>query len=273
MLSLDVVLGTLCGGVLAVAVTGARMPLAWWFILPVSTWIVYAVDHLWDARRTGAAAHTLRHRFYHRHHATIARQTAVVAVLNTAAALWFLPARVVVPGLLLGLVVLLHLLAAQRAAAHGFPKELSAAWVYTVGIWFAPLALAGRFDPWWLVPIALHFAAALGNLIVYSLFEYPVDLLDHHGSIVCSVGESAARRCLVAITLASSLLAATALLLGPAELSPSIAVLTLLMWLPGVMDRRAGYFGGHARYRVVGDLAFVALALPATLRFLFRFFS
>ncbi len=197
----------------------------------------------------------------------------MVFTLNSAAALWLLPTRLLLPAVLLGLAVLLHLRLAQRAAAHGFPKELSAAGVYTAGIWFAPLLLTGRFDPWWLVPIALHLAAALGNLIVFSLFEYPVDLLDQQGSIVRSFGVRAARRCLYAVTVASSFLAATALLLGPAELVPSIAVLTLLLWLPGVMDRRPDYFGGWARYRVVGDLAFIALALPGTFRLLFRLFS
>ena len=88
--SVDVVLGVLCSAALASFVTEARLPLVWWFLLPAATWSVYSLDHLLDARRTGADAHSFRHVFFFRQ-----RQSMLVLLLivvgsgGVAALLWW----------------------------------------------------------------------------------------------------------------------------------------------------------------------------------------
>ena len=64
-LSLDVVLGALFTGMMAAKLLNCPLPLAWWIGFPLSVWIFYTADHLMDAYRLGAQAHTDRHLFHY----------------------------------------------------------------------------------------------------------------------------------------------------------------------------------------------------------------
>ncbi len=264
-LSLDVVCGVLGGAALAVAVTGAVMPWAWWWVLPAATWVVYSTDRLLDARRVGAGAHSHRHRFYHRHAWTLKVCTAVVGASTVAGALLFLPLRTLVGGAALGGLSAAYLLAAQRCRSRWFPKEVVAASVYVAGIWLGPIAANRGLNRWIVLAVMLHGLAALLNLWVFAWFERDVDELDGHGSIACSWGERATRRWLVVLTLAGSCGVAVGVAGGPPRLVPAMAVMFIVIAAPWAMQRFNSYFAAGFRYRLFGDLAFVFLALPSVL--------
>ncbi len=264
-LSLDVVLGVLGGAALAVWVTGAVMPRAWWWVLPAATWVVYSEDRLLDARRVGAAAHSHRHRFYHRHARALKICTGVVGVSTVAGALICLPAALIAGGVVLGGLSTAYLLAAQRCRSRWFPKEVVAALVYVSGIWLGPIAVARGIDPWIVLSAVLHGLAALLNLWVFAWFERGVDELDGHGSIACSWGERVTRRWLVMLTLVGCFGVGIGWVGGPPRLGPAMAVMFVVIVAPWAMQRFEAYFSAGFRYRLFGDLAFVFLALPSAL--------
>ena len=101
------------------------------------------------------------------------------------------------PALLVSAAAAVHLRMAQRRAPSRWPKEISAALTYTAGIWFAPLMLAPVIDRWAATAVAMHFLAALLNLLTFALFEKRSDILDGFSSIPGTWGDRATRVALI----------------------------------------------------------------------------
>lgn len=269
-LSLDVVAGVLGAAAFAAVVSGARPPAVWWWLVPACTWTVYSVDHLLDARRIRRRACSFRHRLYQRHSTVLAVHTLLVALAATAAAFSVLPPRLLFPGLAVALAALAHLGLAQAAGRRLLPKELSAAGVYTLGIWFAPLMLAPAVDLYVLLLAGSHFLAALLNLTVFSLFEHAQDVMDGQVSLVRSWGVRHSRRMVSWLTATGVAAVGAVLVLGPGSLALPGVVLLVLLLAPTTMLMHAGYCRANARYRLYGDLSFVLLALPYVVSRLFH---
>lgn len=85
-LSLDVVAGVACGGLLAEDLAQTRMKPAWWITLLTAVWSVYTVDHLLDAFRPGARPNTARHAFHRRHARGLVMALAVTVTVGFSAA-------------------------------------------------------------------------------------------------------------------------------------------------------------------------------------------
>jgi len=214
-LSLDVAAGALAGGLLACAASAARMPWAWYLALPLSVWLIYTADHLLDARRIGrnGAPESFRHRFHYRHFRVLAALWILGAGACGVVVLWGLPRELLIWGGVLGLLAVFHLAFAQWTGFLYFPRELSVALIYTAGVWFGPLVLAGSvggpsdhgagpgpgptgfgagYGPWplFVALMGLFFLAAFSNLIVFSLFEREADEREAPNSLVLRLGEA-----------------------------------------------------------------------------------
>ena len=238
------------------------MPIGWWLVLPMATWVIYSADHLLDVRLRDHVA-TPHHRFYVRHFRQLLALTTVGTVSTVGLALWTLPIRLLVVGTGIGVAAAGYLILAQSQSLRFVPKEIAAAAIYTAGIWFGPY-LSGRPERpgTWLLML-VHLLAALANLVVYSLFEHDSDREGLQRSLVRDWGKTGALRVLSAASIAGTLLAVAGMLAGPARLVPFHGVLLLLAQLPLAMWHMRKYFGRRQRYRVVGDLAFLAMLAPA----------
>jgi len=267
-LSLDIVAGVICGAIFSVSATGASLPLAWWFLLPGCTWLVYAWDHLLDARHgDGNRPSNPRHRFYQEHFGILLTVTAGLTLALPVVAVRGLPAPLLFAGGLLGLSSIAHVATARTRKPPTVPKELSAAVVYTSGIWFGPLmAMPGGVSPWVFLLAGLHLVAAASNLAVFSIFELPLDRADRQQSLVRSWGARATRSGVRGLTLAALAVAVGGAGLGPDRLTLHFVVLALVVITPSVLDAYRRFFGDAFRYRLIGDLAFVLMSLPAWIR-------
>ena len=110
VLSIDICIGVLGAGALAQSVFESRMKAAWWFLLPISVWVVYTADHLLDALKVGAGSANHRHRFHHRHRKTLTTLAAIAATGSLAVAVIHLRELVILGGFLIGLLALMHIL-------------------------------------------------------------------------------------------------------------------------------------------------------------------
>jgi hypothetical protein len=201
LLSADVALAALAGGVMAVRVIGASPRPAFYLLLPLSVWVVYTLDHLLDARRVGPAASTPRHRFHFRHAKTLWIFCAVAAIVCGVIGL----AELSWPGIGFGFIIAgmfgLHELLVKLAGDRASPllmKELGVAVIFTAGTWGLPLLQHLRVHPngalrWPVTLMAQYFLLALVNLIEFSMFEAKTDALDGHTSFVRGVGRARAR--------------------------------------------------------------------------------
>lgn len=263
-LSLDVALGVFCAGAFAVSVTGANPSPAWWWVLPAVTWVIYSVDHLRDGCRYGASTQDYRHRFCFRHARTLTIVSIAVATLTVLIAFDFLGERQLAVGSVIAVLAAAHLAFPQRRGAVS--KELTAAAIYTTGIWFVPIMSVSSVGRWVWALVGLHFLAALANLVVFSLFTLPVDRFDGQTSVVRSFGESRVRRSLRWLTLVLTVIAAGVVIAGPARYALHAIALWALGLTPATMDSCRSQFSVHARFRTFGDLSFVVMVIPWLIR-------
>lgn len=170
-----------------------------------------------------------------------------------------------VGGVLLAAATGLHLAIAQSKARRWTPKELSVALLYTAGIWYGPLLLATRRNAWtWLVA-ALHFLGVLLNLGMYAVLEEAVDRSEDSASVSRTAGAPAVRRAVVALTALGAAAAALGFSRGPVALAAAWAPLLLVVATPALLLAFPSVFVPRFRYRIVGELVFVVLALPLLL--------
>jgi hypothetical protein len=263
VLSLDVVAGAACGGLLAEHAAGARMRPAWWIALLAAVWSIYTADHLLDTCSV-RDLHTERHRFHRRHFQALCVVLGVAVVAGLAAAMALRPA-VLAAGAALAAAALVYLVSAQGALLGRLPKEPVAALLYTAGVWSGPLLTGEAHGSWPLAAAGLHGLAAFLNLLVLGVFETAIDREQAARSLALAWGPARARMGAVALSLLGLAVALVLACLAPPPERAVFAVLAILVATPAVMLVHDGWFGRNERYRAWGDSAFLLGALPRLL--------
>ncbi len=260
LLSLDVALAALGGGVMAVRVLHAAPRPAFYALLPASVWAVYTLDHLIDARRMGDTAATPRHRFHGRRAMELWATLVPVSLACGIAGLLELSWLGVEFGLAMAALVLLHEGLVKLAGGRASPllvKELGVGVIFTAGTWGLPAAVrwsqAGP-PPWPAVVPVVQYALLAGvNLIEFSIFEARRDAAAGQTSFVRGVGRPAAAR-----VAAGMLAAAVALVVVAARGDwPTQAVLLAMTAGLAAVLRHPAAFVRRERYRTVGDGVFL----------------
>ena len=261
-LSLDIVAGGICGGLLAVHVTGSTMPAVWWALLPAAIWVVYTMDHLMDARRVGSSAMSMRHQVHARHFRLLSCFSLLIGTTACLVALRCLPPALLVPGLLLAFLVALYLVGSQPGRVGQRWKEPAAGLLYTAGIWYGPMVQSRGGGSWVVLCLALFAGAAIQNLLLCSLFEIAVDREEGHASFALASGPGQAERWVRGLALLGAGLAVVGTAAGPDRLRSAYAILGILAAGPLLVLSRPDWFRDGERYRIFGDLLFLLPALP-----------
>ena len=262
-LSLDVVAGAACGGLLAEHMARTRMLPGWWIALLTAVWCIYTGDHLLDATRVTARPATYR-RAFHRRHAKALTAALAAAVLIGLAAAWTLRAPVQRFGVGLSLAVMVYLASAQGLILPRLPKEPMAGLLYAAGIWGGPIVMGVGSRPALLLAASLQATAAVLNLAMLGVFETRVDLQEGHRSCALRWGRDRVRRGILAASLLGTLVAGVLALIRPAE-GDVFAVLALQVAAPMVLLMADRWFERDERYRFWGDAVFLLGALPRIL--------
>lgn len=197
LLSIDVILGALFSGMMVARLLAVDMPVYWYWVLPLSVWVIYTTDHLMDARRLKDSAHTPRHLFHYQYFKWIVLVWGGSILLCTLYVPWIISTEILYFGLGMGGLVLVHLalvwLIGDRIAWF-IHKELGVGAIYAAGVWGAPLALYADTIPIWTWITAMQFfLLALLNLLTFSTYERETDALDQHTSFVRALGERRTR--------------------------------------------------------------------------------
>jgi 4-hydroxybenzoate polyprenyltransferase len=246
------------------------MEIAWWIVLPLSVWVSYTADHLMDARRLGEEAHTERHLFHARHFGWIAPLWAVALLFCMIFLPFFLPSRVVLFGIGMGILVLIHLglvrLIGSRVSRL-FQKEFGVGVIYSLGIWGGPLAMQWPDIPGYIWVLLLQFfLLVMMNLLLFSFFEYETDALDGHTSFVRAIGRQMTRFLVLGLGLIVLLAGGLLLASEPqAALAPYQLIYLLMSLMLAFILRNEKRFSIDEAYRTLGDAVFL---LPGLVVFL-----
>lgn len=261
ILSLDVAIGSLGAGWMASKVLEQHMHWAWYVCLPLAVWLIYTLDHLMDARRVGAGAHTERHLFHYHYFWPLMGIWLVLAPVCLAVALAFLPVEGVYFGLAMSGLVAGHLLLVKLIGDTTAPwlmKELGVGLIYAVGIWGLPMVLKGdALEGRHFLYLLQFWLLAMANLLEFSIFEYRIDELDGHTSFVRAIGPEKAERTVWAFLTLSVLIGISLMLLNAGQFWQIQAVFGTMALLLGwiIADRKR--FSIRERYRLWGDAAFL----------------
>ncbi|MFZ5630201.1 MAG: prenyltransferase [Spirochaetota bacterium] len=260
MLSLDICAGVLGSGALAQVTLNARMPFAWWFLLPASVWVIYTADHLMDARKSGGQARNERHLFHYHHFRLLSFMAAMIAAVCLVGALVFFREIVFTGGLLVAALALLHILLAFWGKIR-FGKELSVGIIYTCGVWFAPWLNRGAqpitYEP---IFVALFLCAAWLNLFMNAVLEFDTDRADGQLFAMENLRRGAVRRYVIVAAFISALVAASLPLLFQSTGQPprmaASAILACLCATPGIILLAERFFLQGKRYRLPAEWVF-----------------
>ena len=259
-LSLDVVAGAACGGLLAEHMARARMLPGFWVALLAAVWCIYTGDHLLDALRTSEETTTYRHAF-HRRHARVLGAALVGGILLGLAAAWTLRPPVRLFGLSLSLAVAAYLASAQGLILPRLPKEPMAGILYAAGIWGGPIVMGVGSTGWLLLAASVQAIAAILNLAMLGVFETEIDRHEGHRSLALRWGRKRARAVTLGTSLAGSI-AAVVIGAGWSLDRDVFFILALQVATPALLLIADRWSQRNERYRLFGDAVFLLGAIP-----------
>lgn len=258
ILSIDVAIGACIMASFVAGMFGESVPTITLLTLFLSVWIIYTVDHLYDARNIQHTSHTQRHRFHQQNFVEL-KVMVFFGLLIQLGLLFLLPPTIIKKGFIMVGIVLLYFfllwLFRQKRIYH---KELLIAIVYASGVFlptFNLLEFAFSFD---LLIVFLQVCSlAFCNLLTFALLETHSDHLDRQSSIALSIGVEQTARVLYG-TLFMGLL--TTLVFFVTAETPSLRIgqlILLLMFLISVGILRISWFRKRERFRYWGDAVFI----------------
>lgn len=262
-LSLDVVAGVACGGLLSTYTTRSAMAAPWWIALLAAVWATYTADHLMDAARS-PHLRAFRHRLHRRHRRALTVACGASVLLVVGSGLLQRP-PVLAFHVALACALLLYLASAQGAVLPRVPKEAAAGLIYALGIWGAPLLMSPAPDRWMVLAFGLHALAAVLNLVAFATFDVDVDAALGARSLPRAWGSRDATAIAVIGGVAALAAGVGAVALGPPRLHAVFAILALTAAVPALLLAARGWFERGGRYRAWGDAAFLLAAVPPVL--------
>ena len=261
ILSVDVALGSLAGGILASRVLNVEPGFAFWIILPVAVWILYNSDHLIDGMKLKGNAHTIRH-FYHYHYAK--RIIAVIIfllIIMIPLVFFFLEQSIILFGVFVAFIAGVYFLIVYffgNSKSFFVQKEFSVALIYTLGIWGGPASLmVYNFNPGQLIFITTFFISVFIAVIIFSFYEEDTDRADNHTTLVTRFGDHLVKYLLYFLFLALFVLSISQIIFVDQIIYARAAKLLMLMGIfllmimsfPEILKQKS-------RYRFLTELVF-----------------
>jgi hypothetical protein len=178
ILSIDVVLGAVLSAVFANSIFA--MDAKWWYywLLALSVWSIYTLDHLIDAFKNKENTSSKRHLFYYVHSKIIVLSWSGINSILVFLLILFVDRSLIVFGVTLGFSTLIYLSLVyfSKSPAFRLPKEFLVALIYTAGIWYYPMSFAPEINFMELLFPFLFFLLVLFVLLLYSYVDLEIDI-------------------------------------------------------------------------------------------------
>jgi len=262
ILSLDVVLGALASGILAVKITNISPGWPWWVVLGLGVWFVYTTDHLIDALRANRDQLSKRHRFHYKHRRYLIAALCIAGGASLIIAFLFLDKRIIVFGFLVGILVLVYQLILVLSVRMKLlvQKEFFVALIYVSGIWGGPVILQEGVIHLseWLVILTLFILAA-SDLLILSLYDEKQDCEAGFKSFTVQFGGSMTTKFVYLLLAMASTLSLHLIFLTNSHIYQIVGIIFMLMTAAlGSMLIFTSFFEKHDRIRYLNELVFFA---------------
>jgi len=189
-LNFDIALGAVVTSLFVASSLAIEIPNSALVALGLSVLAIYNFDHLLDARRINDIALSSRHRYYQ----TNLKMLAIYQILLLLAILmtsWFVPFKILQAGSILAIITLIYFILLFIVLPNKFAlKELIIALVYACGLFLAPVVITDFIFSWQMMVLwGQVFLLALINILVFSWFDYELDLKERHTSLALVIGK------------------------------------------------------------------------------------
>lgn len=260
ILSLDVAVGA---GLMAYLFAYALgVPVDWmsYFSLAIAVWLIYTLDHLWDAYKIPHEANTLRHRFHQKYFTLLGIIWGTVGIGGALLIIFYLPVKVIVYGLGLSVFVLGHFSLTfidQLKNTLLIQKETRTALIYSLGVGLAPISI-GAQSPY-LIEVLMTtqvFLIAWINLLIISYYEYNSDQKDAHISTAIKLGKERTLYLINVLIISQLLLNVSVLFFIQTPLVLPLILLFFMNLTLGLIIYRRKFFKKNERYRALSDAIF-----------------
>lgn len=259
-LSLDVALGAVACAMAFASYFKADVRAAAWFALGLTVWIIYTLDHLYDAFKLKATAITVRHRFHVQHKRLLLIITSV-AVIADVMLLFKIRTEVLQSGLLLAACVAVYLLLNHIGSVV---KEFAAAALYTSGVLLPAVIVAHViWNPVHVLVIVQFFCVVIINLLTFAYFDYESDAATTQRSFAVRFGKLNTVRWITVFCIVQFIAGILSVFSNEWILPILFAFMTAAIFL---MIRYQQWFGVNDRFRFLGDAAFYLPIISLWLR-------
>ena len=266
ILSIDVVLGTLAIGYMAIRILNVEANPYWWIILPLTVWVVYSMDHIIDSTKNKDHAVIYRHRFHYLNRRSILFMIVITGIITVYLSLQYLDPQIIILGLCLSVFIACYfalIYSMKRKKSLLLQKELIIAMVYSFGIFMAPLYWYGALPSFSVMVVIFNiFILAWFEGIMISWFDYDNDIEDGHTSFTVIVGKRKTRRIMLIVHSVLELVTIAVLLTISYSIAFYALVITLIInFLLGLIILFPDSYLSKNHHRLIGETVFFLPAL------------
>lgn len=266
ILSIDVVLGSLAVGYMAVRLLDVTPVKVWWLILAISVWIIYSADHLLDGLKNKYSAVISRHRYYYKNRKPLLLAIIILSIINIYLSIIYMDISIIYAGIIMCFVVFIYLMLinyGNYAIVQIIPKELVIAIIYVSGIYLAPVYWHGATpDNFNIIVFIILAVLVWAEGVMASYFDYDKDVSDHYNSFAISNSKTTTRNVLIALHLTIEILLLILLFFFNTSLELAvILVLIVINFSLGIMILYPNNCLFMKYYRAIGESVFMLPAL------------
>ncbi|MBO3698905.1 hypothetical protein [Roseivirga sp. E12] len=249
-LSLDITAGAVISSLYLAKVFNVELSNEIVLGLAVAIWLIYTVDHLWDADRVKGEAINPRHAFHERYFKLILGIALAVFGLGIYNA-FQLPSDTIRFGFGLVALTCLYFLYLKVSQVHR-QKELFAAFVYVAGIFVGPLSMLENWDWMYLVLFVQFFLLAYVNLLLFPLFEMDTDNRQGMTSIALNRGPSSTKKLIRLASIVNEIIIVICIGFGFNDNKAQFMILAMSLSLLLLLQAPA-FLKRYNLYRIIGD--------------------
>ena len=256
-LSLDIAAGAVISALFFAKIFDVQVKPYGLIALGLTVWIIYAVDHLRDAKNIKHKASTQRHRFHQQYFHVLMIVLFFAIALDTFT-LFFIRRQVFEWGLILLVVVILYLIVQQYLR---FLKEFFIASLYTCGVLLVSITITTIDVNMMHLLLIIQFGMiAWTNLVLFSWFDHVFDERDEQNSFVTMMGKRATGFFLYGLFGVNFLI--TAILVASVTTSMPVMILCSMNIILFLIFIFRNSLARYDLYRLIGDAVFL---IPAFL--------
>jgi 4-hydroxybenzoate polyprenyltransferase len=209
-------MGTIAIGFFALKLLNVIPNPVWWVVLPMAVWVIYSTDHILDSFKKKNESVILRHKYYFENKITLITITILLGITAIILSLLYPELLIFKAGAILSMIIVLYFITINIFDKKiNIPKEFVIAFVYTSGIFMAPIIWFGTLPSFTVLFImCCIFLLAWAEGIMISWFDFDNDIKDGHNSFTVMFGKQKTRYFLLLLHITIELAILTLLFLA-----------------------------------------------------------